>query len=83
MTLLFWHDPDFLKQQVSSIGQMSFFIQPAVVAVINWCGKMPKLFQPSYIRVVHSSHFWAIFGSFLASFLDHFWLFGRRMIKMN
>jgi hypothetical protein len=25
----------------------------------------------------------AIFGSFLASFLDHFWLFGRRMIKMN
>ena len=35
------------------------------------------------IRVVHSSHFWAIFGSFLASFLDHFWLFGRRMIKMD
>ena len=36
---------------------------------------------PIYIRVVHSSHFWAIFGSFSASFSDH-WLFGRRMIRM-
>ena len=35
-----------------------------------------------YNRVVHSSHFWAIFGSFLASFLDHFRVFGRRMIRM-
>jgi len=37
------------------------------------------------IRVVHSSHFWAIFGTFtfLASFLDHFWVFGRRMIRMD
>jgi hypothetical protein len=24
------------------------------------------------IRVVHGSHFWAIFGSFSASFLEHF-----------
>ena len=34
-------------------------------------------------RVVHSSHFWAIFGSFLASFLDHLQVFSRRMIRMD
>ena len=36
-----------------------------------------------FIRVVHSSHFWAIVGSFSASFLDHFRVFGRRMIRMD
>ena len=30
-----------------------------------------------YIRVVHGSHSWAIFGSFSISFLAHFRLFGR------
>ena len=30
-----------------------------------------------YIRVVHGSHSWAIFGSFSNSFLGHFWVFGR------
>jgi hypothetical protein len=35
------------------------------------------------IRVVHGWHFWTIFGSFSASFLDHFRVFGRRMIRMD
>ena len=30
-----------------------------------------------YLRVVHGSHSWAIFGSFSISFLAHFRLFGR------
>ena len=33
-------------------------------------------------RVVHGKHFGAIFGSFSASFLAHFHVFGRRMIWM-
>ena len=44
------------------------------VTMSHWWVAPPKPPKPpmSHNRVVHSSHFWAIFGSFLASFLDHF-----------
>ena len=35
-----------------------------------------------YIRVVHSSHFQAIFDSFSISFLTHFQWFGSKLTKM-
>jgi hypothetical protein len=39
-------------------------------------------FKYKDIRVVHSSHFRAIFGSFLASFLAHFRSFGSKQTIM-
>jgi len=36
------------------------------------------IFIIPFISIVHSSNFWAI----LASFLDHFWVFGRKMIRI-
>ena len=32
-------------------------------------------------RVVHSSHFWVIFDSFLASFSDHFYCLAEKRLK--
>jgi hypothetical protein len=41
-----------------------------------WCW---ELIYKRYIRVVHSSHFWLIFGSFL----DHFWVWQKHDRKME
>jgi hypothetical protein len=35
----------------AALGQMSFFIQSTIAAMIGCCGTMPKLFQLSDIRL--------------------------------